>query len=221
MRVIDIFRKQATTTGDQFFASGCTVGITKDKNEIIDSQCNRSCIFSFLLFSCLLWRPYEAFRGKQKVKIWRYFLLQAKLSRLCEQDKILQELETKIRSLKEDKVFSLCGLRHLNLFEPAHVHALFLLWPYLLWLRPGQAGVSAGCFTPADGAVQGPAGPRWEDCLSAEIITGGCRAHQGRNIPDLYGKTRISHNALHFVSAVFCSHCHSLWNTCKSWHCDI
>ncbi|MEQ2316747.1 Pleckstrin y domain-containing A member 7 [Ameca splendens] len=28
-----------------------------------------------------------------------------KLSRLCEQDKILQELEARIRSLKEDKVF--------------------------------------------------------------------------------------------------------------------
>lgn len=31
--------------------------------------------------------------------------LQVKLSRLCEQDKILQELEARIRTLKEDKVF--------------------------------------------------------------------------------------------------------------------
>lgn len=33
------------------------------------------------------------------------FFFQVKLSRLCEQDKILQELEARIRTLKEDKVF--------------------------------------------------------------------------------------------------------------------
>lgn len=33
--------------------------------------------------------------------------LQVKLSRLCEQDKILKDLEARISSLKEDKVYTL------------------------------------------------------------------------------------------------------------------
>lgn len=129
-----------------------------------------------------------------------------KLSRLCEQDKILQELEAKIRSLKDDKVFVVFVFRR-TYVRPRP-------WPCLSRLRPGQAGVSAGRFAPADGAVQGPAGPRWEDCLSAEIITGGRRAHQGRNIPNLNSKTQISHNALHvFLAGVVIP--------LVTWHCDL
>lgn len=37
--------------------------------------------------------------------------LQVKLSRLCEQDKILKDLESRISSLKEDKVDPLLGVR--------------------------------------------------------------------------------------------------------------
>lgn len=50
MRVIDIFWKRATTTGDQFFFSGGAVGINEDKDEIMDWRCNRYCAASFLLF---------------------------------------------------------------------------------------------------------------------------------------------------------------------------
>ena len=66
---------------------------------------------------------------------------------------------------------------------------LVVLWRCLSCPYLGQAGVCAGCFPPADGAVQRPAGPRWEDCLSAEITTRGCGAHQGWNISSLHGKT--------------------------------
>lgn len=62
MRVIDIFWKRATTTGDQFFSSGCTVGITEDKNEIIDLRSNRFPISSLLLFSSSLRLPLKANR---------------------------------------------------------------------------------------------------------------------------------------------------------------
>lgn len=64
-----------------------------------------------------------------------------------------------------------------------------VLWRCLSCPYLGQAGVCAGCFPPADGAVQRPAGPCWKDCLSAEITTRGCGAHQGWNISSLHGKT--------------------------------
>lgn len=44
---------------------------------------------------------------------------------------------------------------------------------------PGQAGVCARRLPPADGAVQGAAGPRGEDRLPAEAAAGGRGAHQG------------------------------------------
>lgn len=55
---------------------------------------------------------------------------------------------------------------------------------------PGQAGVGARRLPPADGAVQGAAGPRREDCLPAEAAAGGRGAHQGRNISSLHSKMR-------------------------------
>lgn len=116
-----------------------------------------------------------------------------KLSQLCEQDKILQELETRIRTLKEDKVFlslkwSLFYLFLYNFYVCMRflVFCLCFSCPYL-----GHAGVCSGCLTPPDGAIQRSASPCWKDCLSAEVITRGCCAHQGRNIQILYSKTQV------------------------------
>lgn len=53
------------------------------------------------------------------------FSLQVKLSRLCEQDKILQELEATIRTLKEDKVCAFNIKKYLIL--PLYVHVCQLV----------------------------------------------------------------------------------------------
>lgn len=79
-----------------------------------------------------------------------------------------------------------------------YVRQAVIMWPQMLPVclsspYQGQAGVCAGCFTPADGAVQRSAGPCWEDCLSAEITAGGRGAHQGWNLPSLHSKKRAAH----------------------------
>lgn len=58
-----------------------------------------------------------------------YSPLQVKLSRLCEQDKILQDLETRIRTLKEDKVLIGQDLKKdVALFDDAAGFSLGLMW---------------------------------------------------------------------------------------------
>lgn len=61
-----------------------------------------------------------------------FFSLQVKLSRLCEQDKILQELEATIRTLKEDKVF-LLYIHKISFFSNFHVYNICVS---LRWCGP-------------------------------------------------------------------------------------
>lgn len=76
----------------------------------MDWRCNRYCAASFLLFHTSSPRLAERSEPNRGVSFhanlaFMFFSpLEVKLSRLCEQDKILQELEAKIRSLKDDKV---------------------------------------------------------------------------------------------------------------------
>lgn len=189
MRVIGVFWKRATTTGDQFFTSGCTAGINEDKNEIIDRRCNRSCVSTFLLFSCIWWLLWQT-EGLASA-LTPVLLTFTLFSPLGKTEPTLRTRQDSAGTRGQNPLLergqglvSLCGLWYLHPFEPVCVR----LWPCVSRLHPGQAGVGAGCFAPADGAVQGPAGPRWEDRLSAEVTAGGRRAHQGRNIPDLYSK---------------------------------
>ncbi len=192
-----------TTVDDQFVFSGSvTVEWRQEWNSrplyLISLVTDSS-----LSFFLLLWFPVFSFF---------VFSRQVKLSRLCEQDKILQELEATIRTLKEDKVCLLC-IYIMNFFLKITfpcsvcicvcvslsccapwgrlVSCLCLSCPYL-----GQAGVCAGCFPPADGAVQRSARPCWEDCLSAEITTRGCGAHQGWDFQSLHSKKQTSLTSL-------------------------
>ena len=85
---------------------------------------------------------------------FNFFSPQVKLSRLCEQDKILQELEARIRTLKEDKVVVIHILRIRSLYPPKTTtlslicaellteegFSLFSLEEEFLCARPGKFG---------------------------------------------------------------------------------
>ena len=124
------YLQTARTTVDDQFVSFCCV---EDKNGAVDlSVVNRYWISSapFVVFfsvaSCLHLIVYSEIRFYPLsfldcLFFLMIFSLQVKLSRLCEQDKILQELEATIRTLKEDKVF-LLYIHKISFFSDFHMY---------------------------------------------------------------------------------------------------
>lgn len=123
MSLIDIFTdSEVCVADDQFVLCVCGV-VNTDKNGAVEPRCKHTrclssarppfCLLFLFIYSVAFFCPHavvslersdSAFLSCSLRLYSCLFSLQVKLSRLCEQDKILQELEATICTLKEDKV---------------------------------------------------------------------------------------------------------------------